>query len=96
MFSKKNFTPLIFVFKKEKIIPLHMLFVFFPIDVLFLDKDRKVVELKEKFMPFAFYTPKYKALYIIELPSGIIKKTKTRVGDNLDFNVKLEKDKNKL
>jgi len=87
MFSKKG-KSLVFIFEREKIIPLHMLMVFYPIDVLFLDKNKVVVEIKENFMPFAFYTPKNKALYIIELPKNTIKKTKTRVGDKLDFNVK--------
>ena len=38
-----------------------MFFVFFPIDVLFLDKNKKVVELKENFKPFSIYFPKNKA-----------------------------------
>src|SRR3990167_9075216 len=72
MFSIKP-KPLVFIFKKEKIIPLHMLFVFYPIDVLFLSKNKVVVEIKENFKPFSFYTPKSKAQYIIELPQGTIK-----------------------
>ena len=83
MFSKRK--PLIFVFEREKIVPLHMLFVFYPIDVLFLDKNKVVVEIKERFMPFAFYTPKRKAQYIIEIPVKTIKKTKTKLGDKISF-----------
>jgi len=83
MFSKPK--TLIFIFKREKIISLHMFFVFFPIDVLFLDKNKKIVEIKENFKPFTFYTPKNKALYIIELPRGIIQKTKAKVGYILSF-----------
>ena len=83
MFSKKK--PLIFVFDKEKIVLLHMLFVFYPIDVLFLDRNKVVVEIKERFIPFAFYTPKRKAQYIIEIPVKTIKKTKTRLGDKINF-----------
>ena len=82
MFSKKR-KSLVFVFEKEKIIPLHMLMVFYPIDVLFLNKKKEVVEIKERFMPFSFYTPKKEAIYIMELPKNTIKKTKTRVGDKL-------------
>ena len=62
-----------------------MLFVFCPIDVLFLDKNKKVVEIKENFMPFTFYTPKNKAKYVIELPSDLIRKTRTEVGDKISF-----------
>ncbi|MCH8003356.1 MAG: DUF192 domain-containing protein [Nanoarchaeota archaeon] len=84
MFSKKN-KPLIFIFKKEKINPLHMFFVFYPIDVLFLNKNKIVVEMKENFKPFSFYAPKNKSKYIIELPKNTIKETKTELGDKIEF-----------
>ena len=83
MFSKPK--SLIFVFKKEKIIPLHMFFVFYPIDVLFLNKNNVVVEIKENFTPFAFHTPKYKAKYVIELPKDTIKKCNTKIKDKIEF-----------
>jgi|SRR3990167_1329110 len=84
MFSIKPM-PLIFIFKKEKIVPLHMLFVFYPIDVLFLSKNKVVAEIKENFKPFSFYTPKSNAQYIIELPKNTIKNTKTALGDKIRF-----------
>ncbi|MFH1850128.1 MAG: DUF192 domain-containing protein [archaeon] len=68
MFSR--FRPMVFVMKKEGIVPLHMLFVFFPIDVLFADKNLRVVEIKEGFRPFGFYRPKHEAKYVIELAEG--------------------------
>ncbi len=86
MFSKKiTNLGLVFIFKKEKIIPLHMLFVFYPIDVLWLDKERKVVQIKEKLKPFHMISPRKKAKYIIELPEGTIRKTETEVGDQIQF-----------
>ncbi|MBI2576022.1 DUF192 domain-containing protein [Candidatus Woesearchaeota archaeon] len=84
MFSPKPKT-LLFTWPKEKKIPLHMLFVFFPIDVLFLDKERKVVELKEDFLPFRFYFPAKKAQYIIEAPRTTIAGSKTSIGDIITF-----------
>src|SRR3989344_8293644 len=84
MFSKKP-KPLIFILKKEKIVPLHMFFVFFPIDVLFLDEDKKVVEIKKKFEPFTLYNPKNKAKYVIELPQGAVKNTNTKIGDKVSL-----------
>ena len=85
MFSKRQNKALIFKFKEQKIIYLHMLFVFYPIDVLFLDKDKLVVELKENFKPFTFYKSNKKAMYAIEVPTGITKKTKTKIGDKISF-----------
>ena len=76
---------LFFMFSKEQKLGLHMLFVFFPIDLIFLDSMFGVVELKEKFLPFAFYNSKQKAKYVIELPAGSIKKSRTAVGDTVMF-----------
>lgn len=83
MFSKPR--TLVFEFEKEKIISLHMLFVFYPIDVLFLDKNKVVVDKKEDFRPFTFYASKKKAMYAIEMENGTIDKTKTEIGDKIEF-----------
>lgn len=85
MLSKEQTRALVFKFDKEKIIYLHMFFVFYPIDVLFLGKNKIVVDKKENFMPFTFYKSKEKAMYAIELPNGIIKKTETEIGNKIKF-----------
>ena len=85
MLSKKQNRALIFKFNKEKIISLHMIFVFYPIDVLFLNKNKIVVDKKENFKPFTFYKSRKKSMYAIEMPGGIIKKTKTEIGDKIGF-----------
>lgn len=85
MFSSKQNRSLIFKFKKEKIIALHMLFVFYPIDVLFLDKNKIVVDKKENFRPFTFYKSRKNAMYAVEMPNGVIDKTKTKIGDKITF-----------
>jgi len=85
MFSRKQDIALIFNFSKESKISLHMFFVFYPIDVLFLDKNKIVVDTKENFKPFTLYTSKEKAVYAIELPTGAISKSKTKIGDRIRF-----------
>lgn len=48
---------------------IHMLFVFFPIDVVWLDKNKKVVDKRENVKPFTpWITPGKAAKYVIELP----------------------------
>lgn len=84
MFSKQK--NLIFPFNKEKIIPLHMWFVFYPIDVIYLDKNKKIVEIKENFKPFSYFSPKNKAKYVIELKNGKVSKTSSKKGDYIEFN----------
>lgn len=74
MFRKAVPQPYIFIFNKPKRVALHMFFVFTTIDVLYLDKDKKVIEYKENFLPFTYYRPKNKASYIVELPKHTIAK----------------------
>ena len=81
MFQKPS-NPNVFHMKKEKIIPLHMLFVFYKLDVLYLDKNKSVVE-KTSLKPFTFYTPKNKAMYVVEAPFGYFKNVS--LGDKIFF-----------
>jgi len=86
MFSKKIIDiGYIFVFNKPRRIDLHMFFVFFPIDILFLDKHKKVIELKERFKPFSMYYSKNKAKYVIELPADTIKTSEITVNNIIEF-----------
>lgn len=85
MFRFKVKKPIVFFFKEEQLIPLHMLFVFMPIDVIFLNAKREVVELKQGFLPFTFYNPRRKAKYLIELANGAIKRQRINIGDKIGF-----------
>ncbi len=86
MFSRPlNDECLVLRFKSERIRPLHMYFVFYAIDVLFLDKDSRVVEIKEDFKPFSFYFPKNRAMFIVEVPLGTAKKASVEIGDVVEF-----------
>lgn len=83
MFSKRK--TLVFEFDNEQLVPLHNCFVFFPIDLLFLDSSGKIVELKNSFKPFTFYNPKNKSKWVVELPSGSIHASNTSLGDLITF-----------
>jgi uncharacterized protein len=75
----------IFSFDTPQTILMDMWFVFYPIDVVFLDNDKKIVEVKEKFLPFSFYKSHKKARYIIEFESGTVKKCDINIGNRLIF-----------
>ncbi len=87
MFRKKiRGRGLVFVFGREKTISIHNLFVFQSIDCLWLDSRKRVVWARENVRPFTpLVVPKKKARYLIELPSGTIKKSGTREGDIVLF-----------
>jgi len=65
MFSRKK--NLVMILEKEKKISLHNFFVFYTIDVLILDKNKKVVEIKRNFKPFTLWNSKEKGKYVVEL-----------------------------
>ena len=90
MFSKPTQSAMILKFGREMPISLHTYFVFYPIDILFVDSRLRVVETAIM-QPFAFYSAKKKASCVVELPAGTIKKTKTKVGDKLAFLEVVEK-----
>lgn len=69
-----------------------MFFVFHPIDVLWLGEDNRVVEALEWFRPFSVYTPCNKAVSVVEMPAGTIKKSKTRIGDVLWFSTPAQRN----
>ena len=69
MFSKKK--NLIFNLNKESRINsiIHTFFVFYNIDVYWLDQNKNIVDFRLKVKPFTIKIPKKKAKYIIELTS---------------------------
>jgi uncharacterized membrane protein (UPF0127 family) len=82
----QNDSGLIFVFPKLTEASLHMFFVFYPIDILWLDEKKKVVDLRTRIMPFMpLIVPKKKAKYVIELPIFSIENSKTKIGDKIEF-----------
>ena len=85
-FKKKSVnTGIIFSFNTPQKVLMDMFFVFYPIDVLFLDENKIIIEIKENFLPFTFYKNSKKAFYIIELNKDTAKKNKIRIGDKLSF-----------
>jgi uncharacterized protein len=76
----------LFVFDKDKKVPIHMLFVFFPIDAIWIDSSHTIVDLKSRILPFTPHVyHKGKASFLLELPSGTIKQHKLRLMDKVEF-----------
>lgn len=81
MFTLPKDRALVFYFKNNAKIDLHMFFVFYAIDAYWLDDKKEVIEAKKKFIPFTISRP-VKASYIIEARSGLLALNK---GDVVDF-----------
>lgn len=62
---------------------IHMFFMNFPIDVVFLNKDDEVVALVEGIKPRQISKIYFNAAYVIELPVSTIKNADIKVGNRL-------------
>lgn len=87
--SEKNFDyALVFKMPSESRMgsSIHMMFVFFPIDVLFLDSKGKIVDAVQGLRPWALNcTPKKPAKFIVEMPEGSVKSKRLKTGERILF-----------
>ncbi len=67
MFRLPKNDGLLFIFKKELPVSLHMLFVFLTIDIVYLNKNKKVIKILKKVKPFTLHIKAIKCKYILEL-----------------------------
>jgi uncharacterized membrane protein (UPF0127 family) len=63
---------------------IHTVAMNFAIDVVFLDRDWRVVSLRRAMLPFRMTGLHWKAWCVLELPSGVIGETSTAIGDQLE------------
>ena len=64
---------------------IHMIFMRFAIDVIFVDQSYQVVGLVKNIPPFGLSPVFWKANVAIELPVGVIEKSQTELEDILEF-----------
>lgn len=66
---------------------IHTLGMGFPIDVLYLDWELKVIEIQSDVRPWRFTPVRRRAASVLELPCGTAASTKTAVGDTIDITL---------
>jgi uncharacterized protein len=81
---------MLFIFETEDYHGIWMKNCRFPLDILWLDKERRVIHAEENVLPCdgqfcRTYYPVLKALYVVELNAGLIAREKIRVGAKLQF-----------
>ena len=65
---------------------IHMMFMNFPIDALFLDSEKRIVDIAENLQPWVLnFTPKKPAKFIIEMKAGLAKKFKLKADGKMVF-----------
>lgn len=64
---------------------IHTVAMRFPIDVIFADRDWRVVHVHPRLVPYRMTRLHWRARCAIELPAGVIAESSTRVGDQLSI-----------
>ena len=62
---------------------IHMFFMKFPVDAVFLDQTNTVVKVASNVKPWSVISPVRSAYSTLELPSGTISKRSIGVGDTI-------------
>ncbi|MEO0128692.1 MAG: DUF192 domain-containing protein [candidate division WOR-3 bacterium] len=64
---------------------IHTFFMRFPVDVIFVNAENKIVAMKSCFKPWRISGIYWRARFVIELPCGTIKRTSTTIGDIIEL-----------
>jgi uncharacterized membrane protein (UPF0127 family) len=76
---------MIFMFKKPMTLGVHMLFMRFPIDAIFLDGEKKIVGI-ETLRPWVGHKRMKGVKYLIEMHKGIAAQFGLKIGDIIRFD----------
>jgi uncharacterized membrane protein (UPF0127 family) len=76
---------MIFILKKPSHVNVHMLFVFFRIDVIFLNEEKKVMGFS-LLKPWVGYKAMEDIKYILEMKAGTIDMFNLNVGGQMEFD----------
>ena len=74
---------------------IHTIGMRFPIDVLFLDKELRVIKTVPALPPFRTCVVKH-AIYVLELPVGSIQRSQTATGDQIQVRAAAGQDTTSL
>ena len=64
---------------------VHTIGMMFPIDLIFLSKEKEVVHVEEHLRPFRISAVSLKATSVLELPAHTVYRTGTQVGDRVEI-----------
>ncbi|HEY3274684.1 MAG TPA: DUF192 domain-containing protein [Methanocella sp.] len=86
---RKSIAPgyaLVFDMHREQYIGIHMVFVPFSIDLVYLDREKRIVDIKHRLRAWiGLAYPKKRARYAIEMPAGTAAAHGLKEGDVLEW-----------
>ena len=79
---------MLFIFPREKIIQLWMRNTYIPLDVIFISKNKVIVDIKKNMEKLSetIVKSKVKSRYALEFNAGLINKLDIEIGDKVLFN----------
>lgn len=83
---------MLFIFPNEMPRSFWMKNTLIPLDLIFLSRDKKVIDVKENFTPCpdSLFCPSYvsrlPAQYVLEINAGLSKQYNLQLGDSAEFN----------
>jgi uncharacterized membrane protein (UPF0127 family) len=80
---------ILFIFEKEALYNFWMKNTRFPLDIIWIDGNKKIVDIYEYALPCKdvckTIAPRTKALFVLEVNAGFTKKYGMKIGDSLNF-----------
>jgi uncharacterized membrane protein (UPF0127 family) len=64
---------------------IHTFAMRFPIDAVYLDRERIVIHIEESLKPWRLAAVRVQATSVLELPTGTVRESLTVVGDQVDI-----------
>jgi len=64
---------------------IHTFAMRFPIDAVYLDRDRIIVHIEEDLKPWRMAAIRIRATSVLELPIGTVRESATQLGDQVDI-----------
>ncbi len=64
---------------------IHTFAMRFPIDAIYLDRERIVIHIEESLKPWRVAAVRVNAVSVLEVPTGTVRESLTAVGDQVDI-----------
>jgi uncharacterized membrane protein (UPF0127 family) len=65
---------------------IHTFAMRFPIDAVYLDRDRIVIHIEEDLKPWRLAAVRVQAASVLEVPTGTVRESLTQIGDHVDIS----------
>lgn len=80
---------MLFVFEKPDTYDFWMKGMLFPLDIIWLDQDKKVIHIEKNALPESYpkaFGPDQNSAYVLEVVAGFSDKHKLKIGDQAEFD----------